>query len=113
MTMTDESTPDTKEQAAPPQEFLAFLAATNKGRSATELTDALQKIVEAVTETGKPGKLVYSVSITPSKADGAVNVTDSIAVKAPALDRPTSIFFVDESHNLVRNNPSQPQLFDH
>jgi hypothetical protein len=39
--MTDETTPDTKEHA-PPQEFLAFLATTNKGRSATELTDALQ-----------------------------------------------------------------------
>lgn len=111
--VTEPSTTDVEtDEKKPPQEFLAFLAANNKGRSATELTDALQGLVEAVTESGKGGKLVYTVNISPAKAEGAVNVTDSIVTKKPVLDRPTSIFFVDDSHNLVRNNPTQPHLFE-
>ncbi|ALG06828.1 hypothetical protein AOZ06_07705 [Kibdelosporangium phytohabitans] len=113
--MTDESAPDTKaETPTEPQEFIAFLLAVNKGRSEKELTAALQKLVEAVQESRKGGKLTYTLNIAPSKADGAVNVTDSIAVKAPTLDRPTSIFFIDEAHNLVRNPANQNVLpFDH
>jgi hypothetical protein len=110
--MTEPEAPS-REQAAPPQEFLAFLASVNKGRSASELTNALQEVVEAVNDSGKAGKLTYTVNITPAKAEGAVNVTDVITTKKPVLDRPTSIFFVDEDNNLVRNSPTQPGLFEH
>lgn len=115
MTMTDQSTPDTQNEATTdPQEFIAFLLAVNKGRSEKELTAALQKLVESVQESRKGGRLTYTLNIAPSKADGAVNVTDSITVKAPVLDRPTSIFFIDDAHNLVRTPANQHALpFDH
>lgn len=41
-----------------------------------------------------------------------VKVTDLITVKLPQHDRATSIFFVDENSNLVRNHPGQSTLFE-
>lgn len=98
------STADIQHEA---QEFLAFLATTNRGRTANELTTAMQDLVEAIRETGKTGTLTYKLTITPStksNVDGTVTVKDQITVKAPALDRPESTFFIDEDCNLVRNH---------
>lgn len=106
-----ESTQDTKQAA---QEFLAFLATTNKGRTATELTKQLQELVEAIRETGKGGTLTYKLTVTPSSKanlDDTVIVKDQITVKKPVADRPESTFFIDEADNLVRNHPRQPSMF--
>lgn len=108
------STPDTQ-QTTQGEEFLAFLATTNKGRTAVELTERMHELVEAIRETGKGGTLTYKVTVKPidngAEQDGAVTVTDEITVKLPQLDRPKSIFFVDDSSNLVRHNPRQTSLF--
>jgi hypothetical protein len=104
-----DSTADTAEQ--PAQDFLVFLASTNRGRTVTELTEALRGLVMAVGETGKPGSVTYKLTIRPidpNEPRGAVKVIDQIDVKFPTHDRPTSIFFVDEHSNLVRDNPNQP-----
>lgn len=110
-----ESTPDTG-QATAGQEFLAFLATTNKGRTATELTERMHELIDAIRDTGKGGAITYKVEIRPidnaAEQDGAVKVTDHISLKLPQHDRPTSIFFVDEESNLVRNHPSQSSLFE-
>lgn len=106
------STPDTQQQATQGEEFLAFLATTNKGRTAVELTERLHELVEAIRETGKGGSLTYRVTVKPvDNGDGAVTVTDEITVKVPRLERPKSIFFVDDESNLVRHNPRQTSLF--
>jgi len=115
--VTESSTPDTgTEKKAPPQEFLSFLAGTNKGRTASELTASLQELVAAIEATRKAGHLIYKLTIKPVDSaaadDGAVKVTDEITVKMPTHDRPTSIFFVDDACNLVRHNPRQSSLFE-
>lgn len=94
-------------------DFAAFLLTLAKGRTHRELSEALRTLTAAVNETGKPGKMTLTIAIKPQGNDtGAVTVTDSIAVKAPAYDRPASIFFVDDHANLVRNHPHQDSLFE-
>lgn len=95
-------------QTPDPQSFAAVLCQHARGRSERELSERLRDLVAAVTETGKPGSITYTLTIKPEpKADSAMVVTDHIKVKTPELARPASIFFADERHGLVRTDPRQ------
>jgi hypothetical protein len=110
MTMA-ESTPDIATDV-PSQDFLAFVAGVNKGRTVTELGEMLQALVAAVENTGKGGSLTLKLTVKPAgKNSNAVAVTDEVLLKAPKLNRPESIFFADKDHNLVRTDPDQPSMF--
>lgn len=104
--MTDQTT--TAEGAEEPPSFAAFLTSTNKGRTEVELSRQLQKLVAAVQETGKPGRLTLAIEIKPqANTDGVVTVTDRVTVKAPELARPASIFFITDAAGLSRTDPRQ------
>lgn len=95
-------------EAEEPPSFASFLLATNKGRTEVELSRQLRQLVVAVNETGKPGKLTLVVDIKPqANTDGVVTVTERVAIKAPALDRPASIFFITDASGLSRTDPRQ------
>lgn len=103
------STPDTADK---PRDFALFLMEHAKGRSHDELSAALRALVLAVAETGKPGKLTYTVSIRPqAKVEGAVLIADAIKSTLPEFDRPESIFFATQSGDLSRTDPHQASLF--
>jgi hypothetical protein len=42
--------------------------------------------------------------------DRALIITANVAVKQPATDAPTSVFFIDNDGNLSRNDPRQMTL---
>jgi hypothetical protein len=88
--------------------FAAWLNDQRSGLTHSELSDALNELIEAVGETGKAGKLTFTVSIKPE--GGMVVVRDEIEVKLPKPDRDPSLFFVDEDNNLTRDNPFQGTL---
>lgn len=92
--------------------FAEVLTQLAGGRTHTDLSSALNDLVQAVLDTGKPGQLQLTLKIRPvsKHATDAVNVTDLIAVKTPAPERPDSLFFVDHESNLTRHNPTQPEL---
>jgi hypothetical protein len=101
----------TREDA--PDSFAAFLCQTNKGRTERELSEAMQRLVAAVQETGKAGTLTLRIDIKPqANTDGVVTVTDRVTVKAPQLERPNSIFFITKNAGLSRNDPNQRSIFD-
>lgn len=103
--MTDQTT---TAEAEEPSSFASFLLATNKGRTESELSRQLQRLVAAVNETGKPGKLTLTIEIKPqANTDGVVTVTDRVTVKAPELARPASIFFITDAAGLSRTDPRQ------
>jgi hypothetical protein len=108
--MSNQSTADTATTGTA-QDFLAFLATINKGRTVIELGTQLQNLVAAIEETGKGGTLTFRVTIKPAGKSDALTVTDEVIVKPPKLARPESIFFSDADHNLVRSNPNQNELF--
>lgn len=105
---------DEKTKAAPDvvkSDFAATLAEVNKGRSPFELSQALDKLVRAVRETGKPGKLVYTLTINPvPKTESQVGVTDDIDIKLPKPNRFQSLFFTTKDNRLSRENPDQMQI---
>lgn len=88
--------------------FADWLHDQRHGLTHIELGDALNDLIEAVTATGKAGKLTFTVSIKPE--GGMVVVRDEIEVKLPKPDRDPSLFFVDEDMNLTRDNPVQGRL---
>ena len=103
------SAPDAEDK---PRDFALFLLEHARGRSHDELSAALRSLVLAVAETGKPGKLTYTLSIRPqAKVEGAVLIADTIKSTLPEFDRPESIFFATDSGDLTRSDPRQASLF--
>jgi hypothetical protein len=111
--VVEQPTQDVQVSTDEPRDFCAILIEINKGESHRELSEALADLVAAVEITGKPGSLSYSLKVQPHQGNSAiVTVTDEIKRKIPEGDRRTSIFFVDQTHSLVRNDPHQVSLFD-
>lgn len=101
---------------APPGEdgqtkpFAAVLQELNSGRTHTDLSDTLQALVEAVNATGKKGTLQLTLTVEPSKAHNAMDVTATVRSKLPEPKQFATIFYVDSGSNLVRNDPRQTEL---
>lgn len=94
------------------REFVSWLLEHNKGRTADEMTEKLAELVVAVQETGKPGKLQLTISVSPAKGvDDMVVVSDSVRLNAPVLDRPATMFFASRDGELTRDHPNQQSMF--
>ena len=88
--------------------FSTFLIEQRNGALAVELGEALNELVEAVTETTKEGSLTLVIKIKP---EGAVLlVSDDVRLKLPAVKSAASIFYADAGNNLTRKDPRQPEL---
>lgn len=91
--------------------FDAFLREQRRGGVIFDAGVALQELVTAVEATGKAGSLTLKLSLKPdSKYGTAVEVKDEITVKVPVADKPSSLFYMDGSHNLVRHDPAQQTI---
>lgn len=105
--------PETGERHVRP--FGEWLLAEANGRLHGDLSDTLNELIAAVCDTNKKGSLALTVTVAPATKndDGdvvMVTVTPTVVLKAPRLDVPTSIHFVDRWANLKRDNPAQPVL---
>jgi hypothetical protein len=89
--------------------FAAVLQDLDKGRLHAELSAQLQDLIAAVVDTRKAGSLTVTLKISPDRAEGMVRVAAGRAAKVPQRDR-ESLFYVDDQHNLSRDNPTQPTL---
>jgi len=107
--VTDEQTQDDEAQVRP---FAEFLVMQGRGATHDELSLRLHELVAAVQETGKAGKLQLTIEVKPlSKGDThTLSVTDTIAAKMPAGERPVTVFFTDKDGNLTRDDPRQMRL---
>lgn len=93
------------------RDFAAFLTEHRRGGCVYDLGVALQRLVTAVEDTGKGGSLTLTLKLKPDAKYGtAVEVADGIVVKVPEPSRPSSLFFMDGSHNLVRHDPAAMQI---
>lgn len=93
--------------------FLDVLGELNDGRTIDELEVALREVVADVKTTGKPGAIILTIQIEPTKKrDDVLILGDRIQVKKPEFDRKAAIFFTDDDGALVRHDPRQRQMFD-
>jgi hypothetical protein len=90
--------------------FADTLQKLQRGKTARELALAMQDLTGAVMDTGRAGSITLTLKVSKSKAGGMVEISDSWSVKAPKPDREVSMFFVDDDHNLHRQDPRQGEL---
>ena len=101
------TTPDTVKTDI--HQFLHDLAG---GSVAHDMATELEKVVKAVTETAKSGKLTLTIHIGPLK--GQVRQLAVEGVVKSTIPRPseTSVFFPTKENTLTRKNPDQIEFAD-
>ena len=99
---------DDKQDGAVVRPFADVLREIQGGRSHDELSEAFRDLILAVEETGKGGKLTFTLDVKPMKGgDGVLVLTDAHAVKKPQHDRKASLFYATKDGNLSKDNPNQ------
>jgi hypothetical protein len=88
--------------------FADFIRETNRGTTHDELSEYLQQLTAAVSDTGKKGRLVLTIEVAPM--GDAFQVSDKITLKLPEHNRGASTYFATADHNLVRTDPRQLQF---
>lgn len=93
------------------QSFLDVLSQIRGGAALTDAGKDLQELVQAVREAGKPGKLTFSITVEPDKADDSVvTLQPDVVLKLPKKARAKGIFYMDRHGNLTREDPRQIEL---
>lgn len=110
--MTETTAPPADAEDTQVLPFAAFLQQQRRGVLHGELSDALHGLLAAVKDTGKAGSLTVQIKVKPAAKGNAeqVLISDLVVVKAPAVERPESIFFLDDAGNLSRSDPRQQEL---
>lgn len=81
-----------------------------RGGVVSKLTDALNAVALAVIDTGKKGKVNLELALSSSETDENVVVIDAkIRTATPEHDM-RSMFFVDRTGNLTREDPRQNRI---
>lgn len=106
--MTEQT--DTKDSAGQTRPFADILLALNRGKTHAELSTGIQQLVAAVEDTQKKGSISLTIQVSPAKVEGCLEVTEIVTVKSPSHNRAASLFYADDDHNLVREDPRQMQL---
>jgi hypothetical protein len=110
--MTDQTTTvdATTGEVKQTRPFADVLRDLDGGRVHTELSDALQKLVKAVEDTGKKGTVQFSITVGPSKTEAPFEAIPAVVVKLPMPARRASVFYADDDGNLVRRDPRQQEI---
>lgn len=91
--------------------FMDILREHRSGRTHDELSDALQTLVEAVTENRRSGEIKVTFSLKPAgKDERALELGCKIDVKLPKEPPGVSLFFATPENNLQRKDPRQEEL---
>lgn len=92
--------------------FAETLKEIRDGDLATELSEKVRQLVEAVTATQKGGKLVLTLSVGPmKKGTNMLLVEDTVKLALPEPEREsTTVMFPTEDNELTRRDPRQPKL---
>jgi hypothetical protein len=97
-------------------DILNTLVVLNRGRFVLEAGDQLAQLTEAIVAANAKGKLTITLDVTPSgwKSDGRCNQVDvkpTVTLTKPKTVQGKSIFFVTDDSKLVREDPSQEEMF--
>lgn len=94
-----------------PRPFFDTARDIRRGQFLEDAADELQKVVRAVDESGKPGKLTITLTIKPaSKGQGAYILSDKVKATLPELPLGETILFATPDGNLVTTDPRQQKL---
>lgn len=106
--MSDTTAPPEDGEGGATRPFADVLRRLNRGITHTELSTAMQDLIAAVQDTGKAGSITIQLKVNPVKGnDSMVTIVDGFKVAAPSRDRATSVFYIDDEHNLRDQDPRQ------
>lgn len=89
--------------------FTDTLRAIRFGELQNELTEQMNTLTKACTESGRAGELVLKIKLKPGKS-GQLELVDDLNVRMPKKERGTSIFFATPEGNLQREDPRQMEM---
>lgn len=94
-----------------PRPFFDSARDIRRGQFLEECADKLQEVIAACQTHNKKATLVIEITVAPaSRTGGAVNVSDKITAKVPALERGETILFVTEDNDFSTTDPRQKSL---
>lgn len=89
--------------------FIRALQEYNSGAAISEASEAIRLAVDAVKRLGKSALVSIDIKIEPTGKNALV-LSAEISTKLPKEEPHRSVFFHDDSNNLYRNNPQQPEM---
>lgn len=93
------------------QLFHEWVQSHARGSLDADATAELAKVVQAVADLGKSGKLVVELLVEPADQDGrVVAIGGRITAKPPQPNPAVSIYYPDEAGGLHRDDPYQKRL---
>jgi hypothetical protein len=88
--------------------FADFMLEHSRGAGHTKASESLQRLVNAVKDTGKKGSITVTVIVDPMKqSEDALLTTILVAEKLPAIPPKAAVFYADEDGNLTKTDPGQ------
>lgn len=92
--------------------FVDQVGRLNEGNAFDDLAAELVRVIAGVRETGKAGKLVYSLNIEPTDGVAKVIIEDAIKAVVPTKGRYSATFFTTDDNCLSVKDPSGQEGFD-
>lgn len=91
--------------------FMEFMTSFRRGQLLAQADEQLEKIVEAMAETGGDGELTIKLPLKFNKG-GQIEITPKITSKVPHQPIGMGIYFVDHDSRLSRRDPDQLDIED-
>ncbi len=95
-------------------DIISTLAELNRGNFILQAGRELHDLTESIKDTGKKGKLVITLEVTPSGLrHGRVNqveILPDVTITKPKPAQGKVTFFVTDDNNLVRQDPGQMEM---
>lgn len=89
-----------------------FLKDLANGQTIHDMAAGLERVVKAVTETKKAGKLILTIDIGPLKGSVQQLAVESFVRETCPRHTETSVFFATKQNTLTRKNPNQMDFSD-
>ncbi len=95
----------------PVRPFAELMMLLDHGVAHAEASRALHDLVAAVRDAGKKGSMSIVLTVSPLKgSDAQVVVGAQVTAKPPKSEPAAAVFFLDDTGNLVRNDPRQLEM---
>ena len=87
------------------------LADIRRGALNQEGAEEFKRLIEAVRNTGKAGKLTITIDVKPlAKHEGAITVRGKVTATVPKEESKDEVFFTTDEGEITRNHPKQDEF---
>lgn len=91
--------------------FISTVSNLRSGKTQLELSEELSCLVQACRDTGRQGKITFTLTIKPDKGDsGQYFLVDEIKCQKPKFERGQTLFWGTPDGNLQRTDPNQGEF---